>query len=331
MALVLPCVKGTKINKLGKDHFFGGIFMKILHIGDVAGVSVEISKAQRKLGHKSDVLSYKRHPFGYKTDFYYPINSKFPYNHIQMFLFFLKFVGKYDVYHFHGGSLLPKGIDSILWKIFKKKLIIHHHGSELRYKGENYIYSKFADKILVSTPDLLEWSPNGIWLPNPVDTEEYELIEPNSQPHKLRILHAPSSREIKGTEFVILAINKLIKDGYDIEFVLLENVSHDEVLKQIKLSDIIVDQFILGWYGMFSLEAMCMKKPVLCYIREDLAEKYKNLPILNTKPEFVYDNLTKLIENKELRLELGIIGQKYIENVHESKKLAEKLIELYSN
>jgi glycosyltransferase involved in cell wall biosynthesis len=71
---------------------------------------------------------------------------------------------------------------------------------------------------------------------------------------------------------------------------------------------------------MFSLEAMCMKKPVLCYIREDLVEKYKNLPILNTKPEFVYDNLIKLIENKELRLELGIIGRKYIENVYESKK-----------
>lgn len=82
---------------------------------------------------------------------------------------------------------------------------------------------------------------------------------------------------------------------------------------------------------MFSLEAMFMKKPVLCYIREDLAEKYKNLPILNTKPEFVYDNLIKLIENKELRLELGIIGWKYIENVYESKKIAAKLIELYSD
>jgi glycosyltransferase involved in cell wall biosynthesis len=82
---------------------------------------------------------------------------------------------------------------------------------------------------------------------------------------------------------------------------------------------------------MFSIEAMCMRKPVLCYIREDLAEKYNNLPILNTKPEFVYDNLIKLIENKELRSELGIIGQKYIENVHEDKKIAKKLIELYSN
>ena len=65
----------------------------------------------------------------------------------------------------------------------------------------------------------------------------------------------------------------------------IQVIIHQILLKQIKLSDVIVDQFILGWYGMFSLEAMCMRKPVLCYIREDLAEKYKNLPILNTKPE----------------------------------------------
>lgn len=64
---------------------------------------------------------------------------------------------------------------------------------------------------------------------------------------------------------------------------------------------------------------------------ENIWEKYKNLPILNTKSEFVYDNLIKLIENKELRLELGIIEKKYIEDVHESKKIATKLIELYSN
>jgi len=307
------------------------LIVKILHIGDVAGVPQKIATAQRELGYESDVLSYQKHPFGYETDFCYPINSKFPYNCIKKLVIFSKFVSRYDVYHFHGGTLLPKGIDSILWKKFGKKLIIHHHGSELRFKGEEYIYSNFADNILVSTPDLLEWAPDGIWLPNPVDAKEYELIEPIPQNRKLRILHAPSSRKTKGTEYVIQAIDRLKKHGYDIEFILLENVSHDEVLKQIKLSDVIVDQFILGWYGMFSLEAMCMKKPVLCYIKEDLAEKYKNLPILNTKPEFVYDNLIKLIENKKLRLELGIIGRKYIENVHEPKKIAAKLIELYSN
>lgn len=304
--------------------------MRILHIGDVAGVPQKMAQAQRELGHKSDVLSYQRHIFGYKVDFCYPIGSKFPYNYIKRFIVFLEFAGKYDVYHFHGGTLLPKGIDSILWKILNKKIIVHHHGSELRFKSEEYVYSKFADKILVSTPDLLEWSPNAIWLPNPIDTKEYESVELNSQIHKLKILHAPSSRGIKGTEYVIQAINKLKENGYMIEFILLENVSHNEVLKQIMLSDIVIDQLILGWYGMFSIEAMCMGRPVLCYIKNDLANIYKNLPILNTNPNILYDNLTKLIEDEGLRMELGILGKKYAEEVHGSKIIAERLIKLYS-
>lgn len=123
------------------------------------------------------------------------INSKFPYSCIKKFFIFSKFVSKYDIYHFHGGTLLPKSIDSILWKIFGKKLIIHHHGSELRFKGEEYIYSMFADNILVSTPDLLE---------------------PIPQNRKMRILHVPSSRKTKGTEYVIQAIDRLKKHGYDI-------------------------------------------------------------------------------------------------------------------
>lgn len=306
--------------------------MKILHIGDVAGVPQNIAQAQRKLGYKSDILSYQKNVFGYKADFCYPICDKYPYDHIEKFIIFSKFVGKYDIYHFHVRTLLPKGMDSMLWKILRKRLILHHHGSELRFKGEKYICSKFADIILVSTPDLLEWSPDGIWLPNPIDTKKYEFIEPNFQPHKLKILHAPSSRKTKGTEFVIQAIDKLKKDGYNIEFVLLENVSHEEVLKQIHLSDIIVDQLILGWYGMFSIEAMCMGKPVLCYIKKDLISKHcQNLPILNTSSEVVYENLAKLIESPEQRIELGIRGRKYIEEIHDSEVIAKKLIKIYTN
>jgi glycosyltransferase involved in cell wall biosynthesis len=305
--------------------------MKILHIGDVAGVPQIMAQNQRELGYQSDVLSYQIHPFGYTPDFCYKLNSKYPYIYIERFSIFAKFFNKYDVYHFHGGTLLPKGIDSVLWRVLNKKLIVHHHGTELRVKGETYIYTKFADKILVSTPDLLKWSSKGIWLPNPADTRAYAFVEPSSRTQKLRILHAPSSREIKGTKYVIQAIDKLRKDGYDIEFILLENVSHDEVLKQIQLSDIIVDQLILGWYGMFSIEAMCMGKPVLCYIQKDLAYKYQNLPIVNTSPESVYKNLVELIENPERRAEFGVKSRKYIEEVHDPIVIAKKLIEIYSN
>lgn len=46
----------------------------ILHIGDIAGVPQELSRAQRKIiGFKSDVLSFEPNPFRYNR-FILPIN-----------------------------------------------------------------------------------------------------------------------------------------------------------------------------------------------------------------------------------------------------------------
>ncbi|NPE28863.1 glycosyltransferase family 4 protein [Methanococcoides sp. SA1] len=304
--------------------------MKILHIGDIAGVPQELAKAQRKLGHKSDVLSFTKHPFCYDLDYCYMLNARFPMNYIKM-IGLVRLINKYDILHFHGHSLKSSGIDIILWKILRKKIIIHHHGSELRYKGEKYIYSKFADKILVSTPDLLEWSPTSVWIPNPIDTSKYKFVEPNLNTHKLRILHAPSDRNIKGTEYVIKATDILKQEGYDFELILLEKMSHEYVIKQIKLSDIIVDQLLIGWYGVFSIESMGMGKPVLCYIKKNLSEKHTELPILSTTPKSVYDNLKLLLENSELRIELGIKSRKYVEEMNDSNNIAKKLLEMYTN
>lgn len=38
--------------------------------------------------------------------------------------------------------------------------------------------------------------------------------------------------------------------------------------------DVVADQLIIGWYAMFSMEAMSMGKPVICYLRKDLIELY---------------------------------------------------------
>jgi hypothetical protein len=49
--------------------------MKILHIGDVAGAPQKIAQTQRKLGYKSDTLSFRKHLFGYEADFTVPLQK----------------------------------------------------------------------------------------------------------------------------------------------------------------------------------------------------------------------------------------------------------------
>jgi len=105
--------------------------------------------------------------------------------------------------------------------------------------------------------------------------------------------------------------------------VLVENTPNSKALQIYGEADIIIDQLRTGSHGIFAIEAMAMGKPVLCYIRDDLFSKYPpGLPILNTNPDNIYDNLKLLIENPELRVELGKKGREYVERVHDSKKIA---------
>jgi len=87
---------------------------------------------------------------------------------------------KYDVIHAHIFPFSSKFIHPFyLWKSF----VYHLHGTWIRGKWhlpEKKKYMDRADYLAVSTPELLDGSPNGTeWIPNPVDlshfirTEEY--------------------------------------------------------------------------------------------------------------------------------------------------------------
>ena len=88
---------------------------------------------------------------------------------------------------------------------------------------------------------------------------------------------------------------------------------------------------LLESHGIFAIECMALGKPVLCRIDEKFTKYYQDLPILRTDPDNLYDNLKLLIENPELRRELGEKGRKYVEEVHDSKKVAKQLLGLYKS
>lgn len=315
----------------------------ILHIGSIAGVPQELSAAQRRLGQRSDVLSFEFYDFGYRTDFHYPIKLDYssrrsicisnPINLMRKMPLLLPIARNYDLLHFHYSSGLPFGLDFPLWRLLKKKVVMHHHGTDIRNKGEHWLYSRLAQQIFVSTPDLLEWSKDAIWLPNPLNLERYPYVGVRNQhpnePDSIKILHAPSKRWLKGTEHVLSAIKKLKNEGYNIELILIENTPHDEALTYYKQADIVVDQLLIGWYGMLAQECMALGKPVCVYLREDLQGYMPTQPMLNTTADNISKNLKMLIEDPSLRVELGKLGRRYVQEVHSSDKIACKLMNLY--
>jgi len=148
---------------------------------------------------------------------------------------------------------------------------------------------------------------------------------------KIRILHSPSRIYAKGTNIIIPIIEKL-KKQYDIEFLMLNNVSRENVLENMKNSDIFIDQLIIGSYGMAAIEAMAIGKPTLCYIMPEVIKNGipDDCPIVNVNPETLEEKLIELIENPEIRHEIGIKSRIYVEKYHDADKLALKLLDIYN-
>ncbi len=314
-----------------------------MHIGSIAGVPQELSAAQRRLGQRSDVLSFEFYDFGYRADFHYPIKLDYsscssiyfanPKNLLRKMPLLLPIARDYDLLHFHYSSGLPFGLDFPLWRLLKKKVVMHHHGTDIRHKGEHWLYARFSQRIFVSTPDLLEWSKSAIWVPNALDIEMYPFVgakrKLSNEKDSIKILHAPSRRRLKGTEHVLNAIKKLKNEGYNIELILVENTPHKEALEYYKRADIVIDQLLIGWYGMLAQECMALGKPVCVYLREDLQGYIPTQPMLNTSADNLLKNLRMLIEDPHLREELGKRGRRYVQEVHSSDRIARKLMDLY--
>ena len=151
-----------------------------------------------------------------------------------------------------------------------------------------------------------------------------KYLKEREKNNTFKILHAPNHRDIKGTNYLINAVNRLKDEGYDIDLRLLEKKSNDEVLKEINNADLIVDQLIIGWYAMFAIESMALEKPVICYLREDLLDFYsqkdilsrENLPLINATPQNIYHKIKKAYESPDMLQEASKKGPAFVRNMH---------------
>lgn len=303
----------------------------VLHVGSIAGVPQELSRAERRLGLKSDVISFQTHPFDYEVDFFRPTRLPFPLRYAERLHAISKIVRDYDILHFHYFSVLPFGLDLPLWKTQGKKIVFHYHGDDIRNKGEGILPRHYSRAVLVSTPDLLAWSPRARWIPNPSDLEKYPYIGVDDRERKLRIVHSPSDPKTKGTEYVIRVVEDLLAEGYEIELDLVKNMPHHEAVEHYRRADIVVDQLLVGWYGVFAIECMALGKPVCAYIREDLKSYLPDPgPLVATSPRDLKEDLRKLIEDAALRSCIGKTARMFAEQVHDADKIAEYLVkEIY--
>lgn len=110
--------------------------------------------------------------------------------------------------------------------------------------------------LFVSTPDLLIDIPSAHWCPVTVDLARWSVgreRRPKGVP--LRVVHSPSNPVLKGTPLILPTLEKLSQEGI-IEFRLVQGIPSTEMPRIFAESDVMLDQFRAGSYGVAACEAM---------------------------------------------------------------------------
>lgn len=205
-----------------------------------------------------------------------------------------------------------------------KHRVVVYHGNDLRDSLWPIEYPCFY-----STKDLgLRYLDNSrlgkdaIWLPRCVVTEYF-----SPQPRlpfdgkNITIGFFPTDPKMeekgwqgKGVRFFYRAIEELKRRGYNVELLTPEIIgfkAHDQMQELLKRCHVVADQFLVGMYGVISLESIMTNRPVVCYV-EDAYFEFEEMKsqIINCKPEphSIADALIKAIDHP-LRPEL--ISQLY--------------------
>lgn len=330
---------------------------------EIGGHMERYSNILRKKGY--DVCSVNYYPtyLNYKADYILNIIESTNHNvsKKKSIDFASKIIPEYDIFHFFfNTSLTLNNIDLFVLNLLGKKVIMHNVGSDIRlysegikmnpylsiakdYKklsNENYkknrmkILSKYIDNCIVGDTELNEYVKdyykNVYILRISRELNLYPYSSQQSNNSKPIIVHAPTNTAIKGTKYIVKAIEEL-SHKYAFQFTLVQNMSHEEARKIYQKADIVIDQIILGSYGGVAVEAMSMGKPVISWISDFMRERYPNeLPIISANPNNIKEKIEILLSDKDLRIELGKQGREYVEKYHDANKAVKNLLKIYN-
>ena len=330
--------------------------LRIIHLPVNAGQqSYYLAKIGKKIFLKSDNVNFS-HKFNFQSTINFTIDMRDPV--LDQLYLLVKLSKMYDVFHYHSRPIFFKWQPDYSFNFFdlpflksqNKKIIFTLRGSETRLESKfmsqefnfkiaktndlvrlklfKYI-RKYADHITALDPELCSYFGETKIIPRSIEKVITEQNIKNNK--KITFLHCPSKPERKGTDVIVSAFNELRNEGYDFDFKNLLNLTHSELMSEIMKSDVLIDQLIIGWYGIVAVEAMSRGTPVISYIRKDFEDyvNNNNIPIINANPKNIKYVIKKILDESINLTEYKKKSLNFVKSFHLSKNVFEQYKKLY--
>jgi hypothetical protein len=305
--------------------------LRVLHSPvNTAGIPWANSLALRRRGVVSDLVVFNRYKLHPEADRSLERSGGLVRQQLTQWRAFAGLLPRYDVFHFYSSvTLVPGSVQFRLLHAAGKRGVYHYLGSDIRRKTrEELSYGLRADAEIVGSYDAIRWVPHAdVVLPG-VEVSRIEPALPGDRTRPV-ILHAPSSRQRKGTEHVVAAC-----EGLDAELEIVEGLPHDEAFERYRNADIVVDQLNAGWYGVFAIECLALGKPIVTFLHDEAVWRTEEaygveVPIRSASAETLRETLRPLVADAALRRQLGAASRAYAERLHDIDQIAGQLLGLY--
>ncbi|HWV48247.1 MAG TPA: glycosyltransferase, partial [Microbacterium sp.] len=143
------------------------------------------------------------------------------------------------------------------------------------------------------------------------------------------LLHIPSAGHVKGTEHVDAAAGRL-QDAGALRYVRMQGIPAADMPGLIGNADMVVDQLLVGSYGVAACEALAAGRVVVgnvdAAVRDLIrSETGLDVPIVQADPDTIEDVLRGLAADPERRQEIAAAGPVYVRQVHSGALTAQVL------
>ncbi|WP_420860655.1 glycosyltransferase [Algirhabdus cladophorae] len=243
-----------------------------------------------------------------------------------------------------------------------KKIICVFHGSEVRPRWLNGKFIDYStDDLLARAKKQIQWlrvieeyadaivshppmapfqtRSSAHYLAIGVPLPAAKLIDTKtaSKTDRIRILHAPSNPETKGSALIQGCIDELVAAGHKIDFKLLTGVPHTQVCHELAQSDLVIDQVFSDTpMAHFAAEAASYGCPsIICgndlTRLRDVTDPDIWPPSILGRPEELKSKIEWAITHPDERIKIGKSAQEFVKKNWTAAKVAQNLLRLAEN
>ena len=213
--------------------------------------------------------------------------------------------------------------------------------TEIRYE-ETYKNDKLPKVVIPHYPERtfpdLDIVPNII----PINDELYKPVETNNE--KLKVVYSASNRtSYKDARWAtkgypeVSPLLKNLSEKYNFEYIEINNMTFKEAMSIKQQADIVIGDVVTGSYHLTELEALAQGKPSITYLDGRSIMTFMNtfkspdIPFVNANIDNLEYAIKDLIENKDLRKQIGIFSREWIEKYYDDSKLVKKFVQIYDD